>query len=58
MELKEIILFTYRGKNVKTKVIRIDENGFLGELLTDYIGKNESWYSGESKWFEFNIMNR
>ena len=56
MKIKEVLEFTYRGKKVTAKVIRMDYDGFVGELLTDYIGKNESWYCGDTKWFQSNLI--
>lgn len=48
----ETISFRYKGgRRVKGEVIRIDPKGLLLKLHTDYIGKNEEWYSGENKYF-------
>ena len=58
MKLNEEIKFTYRGKKVIGIVERIDSDGFLLRLLDDYIGKNESWYTGDLKWFQNNIVNK
>lgn len=67
MELQDLkvddsIGFQYKGgRMVKGKVMRIDDKGLLLKLYNDYIGKNESWYSGEEKYFnkgEMNIVQR
>lgn len=57
MKIGETIKFKYRGKQVICKIIRMDYDGLLGELITDYIGKNESWYIGDKKWFQSNLIN-
>lgn len=56
MKVGETKQFNYRGRSTIIKVIRIDSDGILGELLTDYIGKNDSWYTGDKKWFQSNLM--
>lgn len=58
MYVGEKLQFTYHSKNVKGIIERIDKDGIVLRLLTDYIGKNESTYIGETKWFQFNIMNK
>jgi len=58
MKIGEVFEFTYRRRKVTAKVVRMDYDGFLGELLTDYIGKNESWYCGDKKWFQANLINK
>lgn len=57
MKIGEIIQFNYRRKSVTIKILRFDHDGILGQLLTDYIGKNESWYCGDKKWFQSNLMS-
>ena len=44
----DVISFKYKGsRHVKGKIISVDKNGLLIKLFTDYLGKNEDWYSGE-----------
>jgi hypothetical protein len=51
-EVSETISFRYKGgRKVKGEVLRIDSKGVLLKLSTDYIGKNEEWFSGEDKYF-------
>lgn len=51
-EVSETISFRYKGgRKVKGEVMRIDSKGVLLKLITDYIGKNEEWVSGENKYF-------
>lgn len=56
MKIGETKQFNYRGRTVIIKIMRLDHDGVLGELLTDYIGKNDSWYIGDKKWFQSNLM--
>jgi hypothetical protein len=51
-EVSETISFRYKGsRKVKGEVLRIDSKGVLLKLITDYIGKNDEWFSGEDKYF-------
>lgn len=53
----KIISFTYKGgRKVKGKINRADSKTIVVTLLTDYIGKNEEWYSGELKAFNIKEM--
>ncbi len=55
----DVIRFRYKGgRFVKGEVLRIDPKGILLKLKTDYIGKNEEWYSGEDKYFNKAEMKR
>ena len=58
-EVSETISFRYKGgRKVKGEVLRIDSKGILLKLITDYIGKNEEWFSGEDKYFNKAEMKR
>lgn len=47
-----VIRFRYKGgRRVVGEVLRIDPKGVLVKLMTDYIGKNVEWFSGENKYF-------
>lgn len=58
MIVGEEISFIYKNRLVNGIIERIDSDGIVIKLLTDYIGKNESSFIGETKWFQFNIMNK
>jgi hypothetical protein len=58
-EVSETISFRYKGdRKVKGEVLRIDSKGVLLKLSTDYIGKNDEWFSGEDKYFNKSEMKR
>jgi hypothetical protein len=55
----DVIGFRYKGgRYVKGEILRIDPKGILIRLKTDYIGKNEEWYTGEDKYFNKAEMKR
>jgi len=57
MQEGDIIKFNYKDKRiVKCKVSTITGNKLFSTLITDYIGKNEVWYSGETKVFNISEM--
>lgn len=47
----ESISFTHKGRNVRCVVMELTDKGFKGLLQTDYRGKNEDWFAGETKHF-------
>lgn len=50
--VEDVIFFRYKGgRFVKGKVLRVDNKGILLKLKTDYIGKNDEWFTGEDKYF-------
>jgi hypothetical protein len=54
LRIGNVIQFTYKGgRNVEGKVLHVSEKVLICKLLTDYIGKNVEWFSGEEK--QFNI---
>jgi hypothetical protein len=50
--LGDIISFTYKGnRKVKGEITKFVSRALVLKLHTDYIGKNEEWYAGETKLF-------
>jgi hypothetical protein len=59
LKLGDEITFVYKvHKKCHGTVVRITKNVILLTLLADYIGKNEEWYSGESKPFNKSEMKQ
>ncbi len=54
--INDIIGFKYNSRYVKGRVLQVDEKWIVLELWTDYIGKNEEWFSGEKKDFSKKAM--
>lgn len=52
----DTISFIYNKRLVKCIVTFIDDDLIFGLLKTDYIGKNENWYIGETKKFKRNLI--
>lgn len=52
------ISFRYNQRYVVCIVVSIELNCIVGELITDYIGKNEEWFCGEKKKFQKSIMKK
>ena len=57
MKVGDTIKFTYKGgRKVIGTILSIQNNLLTAELKTDYLGKNEDWYIGESKSFNISEM--
>lgn len=55
----DVIGFRYKGNRfVKGKIVGTYPTGFLIELKTDYIGKNDEWFIGEKKFFNRKEMKK
>jgi len=51
------VSFSYKGLKVSGIVGSTDNSGFRLRLTTDYICKNEEWYVGDLKYFQYNLID-
>lgn len=59
VEVGNVISFKYKGgRGVQIRVTYINETIVIGNLTTDYIGKNEEWFKGEEKQFNRSEMKQ
>ena len=58
IQVNQTIGFRYNGRYVQVAVNAIYNNSLSGKLMTDYVGKNETWEKGESKYFYFKSMKK
>ena len=56
MEVGQKISFRYNGRFVKGVVQSVYYNRIILEVYSDYIGKNEEWFTGEYKNFFIKAM--
>lgn len=58
--LGKIISFKYKGGRKVAGAVEgvLEHNQLLLRLTTDYIGKNDEWYIGETKSFNFKEMKK
>jgi hypothetical protein len=45
------IKFNYKRGPVICELVYVGERQIIGKLMTDYIGRNQEWYTGEEKIF-------
>lgn len=58
IQVNQTIGFRYNGRYVQVAVSAIYDNSLSGKLMTDYVGKNETWEKGENKYFYFKSMKK
>jgi hypothetical protein len=50
------IQFNYKRGTVICELIYVGERQIIGKLMTNYIGRNADWYTGEEKIFNIKEM--
>lgn len=50
------IQFNYKRGTVICELIYVGERQIIGKLMTNYIGRNVDWYTGEEKIFNIKEM--